>query len=396
MKTQLLRIRGLIPVMVGAWTALVGPFDTSTAHGGSEVRLSDIARCEFSRPRVISGLGVVTGLQDTGDTGKNYQAARAYLEMIDKARITDEEGSSEAVIKAGSIALVIVTATVKEVETGGTMVTCTVAAAGNGATSLAGGQLLQTPLRDQAFLVSTLDRDETLNDVFPVLGLASGRLRVLGEDQPTRATIDRGAEIFGPRTLAQLEFQQSLRQQRDVVFDIKNPALRSLANAQQLVDVINDELMKQDLVDLASIQGPGSVVVRLPEHETDAFRFAAELERTHVDFQVVRPEATIRWSGETLVISGNTRIHDTLLAVDGFRIERLEPAREPTLDNPAIETETFLTLSQRERPPLSLQSLKRQLDRLKVPARKQAEILKILCDNGDCTAVFIDESGELG
>ncbi len=68
MKTHFLRIRGLVPVMVGAWTALAGLVCTAPASAQSSDRLGNLLRSEFSRPRTVTGIGLVTGLDGTGDT----------------------------------------------------------------------------------------------------------------------------------------------------------------------------------------------------------------------------------------------------------------------------------------------------------------------------------------
>ena len=119
MKTHYLRIRGLVPVMAGAWMALVGLVPSPAAVAQTEIRLADIARSEFSRPRTISGIGLVTGLEGTGDTGRNLAAARLYAEMLRREQVVDETDLPESILKAGSIALVRVTATIQLVEQGG-------------------------------------------------------------------------------------------------------------------------------------------------------------------------------------------------------------------------------------------------------------------------------------
>ena len=62
MKTHFLRTRSIVPLMIGAWTALVGLLLVNPAHA-QDVRLQDLLQSEFERPFTITGWGLVTGLQ---------------------------------------------------------------------------------------------------------------------------------------------------------------------------------------------------------------------------------------------------------------------------------------------------------------------------------------------
>lgn len=395
MKTQVLRTRGLVPVMVGAWMALLGLMSSPTATAASETRLENIARSEFARPRTVSGIGLVTGLDGTGDTGANLAAARLYAERLRRAQVVDEGELPESILKEGGIALVLVEATVQIVGQGGRFVPCTVTVAGGGATSLEGGRLWTTPLEESR--APLLDGER---DVRPV-AYARGRLTIVGEDL-TNARIEieggsQGALVVPTSAVEESGFvdfydNEFYRGRKEVMFDITNPAHRTMTNAARLADAINEELMEDGFIDLARILSGGGVVVRLPEQETDAFHFAARIEQMMVDFRIIEVPARISWS-ETrgvLTITGNTRLLDASVAVEGFQIQRLEPARPATLENPDVRLESNVILSGRETPSLSLQAFKQQLEKLQVPARLQAAVLQQLCQDGMLNADFVD------
>ena len=223
--------------------------------------------------------------------------------------------------------------------------------------------------------------------------------RIAGESQGAWVLPTSGVEVdpvTGQARYGDFYDNPYYRGRREVLFDIRNPAHRTIANASRLADAINEELMEDGFVDLAEIASEGGVVVRLPEEERDAFRFAARLEQTMIDFRIVETPATIRWEATTgvLVITGNTRLLDASVAVEGFQIQRLEPARPATLENPEARLESSVILSGRDTPSLSLQALKQQLEKLQVPARQQADVLRQLCDAGMLNATFVavDES----
>ena len=146
MKTHFLRTRSIVPLMIGAWTALVGLLLVNPAHA-QDVRLQDLLQSEFERPFTITGWGLVTGLQGTGDTGGNYAAALNYIERMKRAGFVDQGTLPQAILKEGSIAVVQVSAQVPNLFGSGQSYECRVNALGGGTESLAGGTLLITPLR---------------------------------------------------------------------------------------------------------------------------------------------------------------------------------------------------------------------------------------------------------
>jgi flagellar P-ring protein precursor FlgI len=395
MKTHFLRIRGLVPVMVGAWTALAGLICTTPASAQSSDRLGNLVRSEFSRPRTVTGIGLVTGLDGTGDTGKNLASARLYAEMLRRSGAVDETDLPQDILKAGGIALVTVTATIQVVEQGGRYVPCTVAVAGGGASSLAGGRLWVTPLRENVSILGVVDPEDQPSP----FAFAQGPLSV-EEDQPTVATISgpasgafvlptSGADERGRYS----DFYDSpaFRGRREVLFDFRIPAHGTNANAQRIVDAINEELMEDGFTDLASIASETGVLVRLPEVEDDAFRFAARIENIPVDFaSVIEVPARIDWDPKSgvLAITGNAQLHNAHVSIEGFQLSRVEPRREPTLDNPDITLESGVILSGRQTPSLMLSEFRSQLNKLQVPAQKQAEVLRLLCDQGMVNAEF--------
>ncbi len=395
MKTHFLRIRGLVPVMVGAWTALAGLVCTAPASAQSSDRLGNLLRSEFSRPRTVTGIGLVTGLDGTGDTGKNLASARLYAEMLRRSGAVDETDLPQDILKAGSIALVTVTSTIQIVEQGGRYVPCSVSIAGGGASSLAGGRLWVTPLRENVSILGVVDPEEQS----PPFAFAQGPLSV-SEDSPTIATIDGpsiGAFVLptsgGDERGRYSDFYDNptYRGRREVLFDFRNRSHGTMTNAQRIVDAINEELMEDGFTDLASIASETGVLVRLPDVEEDAFRFAARIENIPVDFaSVIEVPARIDWDPQSgvLSISGNTRLLDAHVSIEGFQLSRIDPRREPTLDNPEITLESGVILTGRETAPLMLKEFQRQLDKLQVPSQKQAQVLRLLCEQGMVQAEY--------
>ncbi len=138
-------------------------------------RLKDISNIRGVRENQLIGYGLVVGLKGTGD-GKSEYTSKSLLRMLDKlgVKLDATEVSSK------NVAAVIVTANLPSFAKAGNNLDITVSSVGD-ASSLAGGMLLQTPLK------------AANEEVFAV---AQGAL-VLGGDpgHPTVARMPNGAII---------------------------------------------------------------------------------------------------------------------------------------------------------------------------------------------------------
>ena len=129
---------------------------------GVAVRIKDVARFRGVRSNKLMGVGVVVGLQGTGDSRKNAQVSQAiqnYLKSmnfdIDVSRMDARNG-----------ALVIVSGDLPPFATNGQLMDVTVSTFGD-AQSLRGGQLLRTELY-------------AIGDSDTVYGIAEGAVSVGG------------------------------------------------------------------------------------------------------------------------------------------------------------------------------------------------------------------------
>lgn len=131
-----------------ALTALVIAAVYEPAHAA---RLKDIASIRGVRENQLIGYGIVVGLKGTGD-GKNEFMSKSVVRMFDKLgmKLDSPEFGSK------NVAAVIITATMPAFGKAGNPIDITVSAIGD-ASSLAGGTLLQAPLRaanEQVFAVA--------------------------------------------------------------------------------------------------------------------------------------------------------------------------------------------------------------------------------------------------
>lgn len=110
----------------------------ATASAG---RIKDVARWEGVEENVVVGIGVVVGLQGTGDQ------SLAVRQLLRSAASSLESDLDEQEMRPKNAALVTVTATLPAFARKGNSVDVTVASMGD-AKSLAGGSLLPTMLKD--------------------------------------------------------------------------------------------------------------------------------------------------------------------------------------------------------------------------------------------------------
>lgn len=132
-------------------TLAIGLCVMAALETASAARLKDIASIRGVRENQLIGYGIVVGLKGTGD-GKNEYMSKSVVRMFDKLgmKLDSPEFGSK------NVAAVILTATMPAFGKAGNPIDITVSAIGD-ASSLAGGTLLQAPLRaanDQVYAVA--------------------------------------------------------------------------------------------------------------------------------------------------------------------------------------------------------------------------------------------------
>ncbi len=105
-------------------------------------RIKDLASVAGVRANQLTGYGIVVGLDGTGDDARSPMVRRSLAKMLKKLGVTVDANE----IKAKNVAAVVVTAELPPFARPGAQLDITVSSIGS-AKSLAGGTLLQTPLR---------------------------------------------------------------------------------------------------------------------------------------------------------------------------------------------------------------------------------------------------------
>lgn len=136
---QLLSFALMLSLAIAPWA------EAQIVTQGAEVRVKDIAAFQGARANQVAGLGLVVGLQGTGDSQQVRITNRALENMIQRLNNIPPNELLNS-LQTRNAAMVTVTATLPPFLKPGQAVDVTVASIGD-ARSITNGVLLQTPLR---------------------------------------------------------------------------------------------------------------------------------------------------------------------------------------------------------------------------------------------------------
>jgi flagellar P-ring protein precursor FlgI len=309
METTIIDSRGL------RWTLAVVAL-TAAAQALAEVRVQDIARLQGQRTNKLLGYGLVVGLKGTGDGGKEADTMRALMAIHRKFH--QPVLSPDELKNANNVALVTVEAVVPEYGAREGQTVDVVVSAFK-AKSLAGGQLLTTPLQFALF-------DENDPATQQILAVAGGRVDIPDIDVPTRGIIRDGctleADFFynfilnNSITLVlddeHAGFPWAGLVARAVNHELRNPAALDPREARQGQVVLTP--------DFAEVVGPKNIRVRIPPYElARPAGFISRVVQTHV-FLTPRTPARVCINRTTGHVSftGTVTIAPTVLQIPGL------------------------------------------------------------------------------
>ncbi len=282
-----------------------------------EVRVQDIAYLQGQRTNKLMGYGLVVGLNGTGDGGKNQHTMRALMAM--HRRFHQPALSTDELKNADNVAIVTVEVTIPEygAREGQRL---DVVVSSFAAKSLAGGQLLTTPLQFAMF-------DENDPGTQEILAFAGGRIDLVDKDVPTRGIVRGGCTLErdffysfildGRITLvlddAHASFQWAQLVARAINHELRNPAAQ---------DYLNRNRHRRRVVDtvFAEAIGPKNVVVRIPQPElARPAGFISRVLQTEV-FMTPRQAARvcINRVNHAITVTGAATISPTVVTLPGL------------------------------------------------------------------------------
>lgn len=357
-------------------TCAVLALGATTATGTT---IQDLVRIKGQERNVVTGLGVVTGLDGTGDTSKNsYVAARPYAELL--RNLGDAVVSLDELAQADAYALVQVTMEIPP--TGvreGDQLDAYVETLFN-ASSLAGGRLvvsqLRLPLPDSP-------------DLLP-LAFATGPVVIEG-DNPRSGIVRNGGQML-----------QDIRTNPITPAGTMGLVIKEqyagYPVATTISAAINDEFALDGLGRIAVVEDAKNIKVLLPPSERrDPANFIATLLTVAIDPSLIQTEARIVINEKQgiILVTGNVEIAPVGITHKGLSITSITPGpSESLLPVQATGMQRrwagLDTMGRESRAATRLQDLLSALDQLMVPVEDQIAILYELRKTGALHAEILD------
>ncbi|MBL4810491.1 MAG: flagellar basal body P-ring protein FlgI [Phycisphaerales bacterium] len=333
--------------------------------------LRDVSRVKGQGASMIQGLGLVVGLNGTGDKGTELAMARPLAAALTNM---GNPVSIDELVSSKSAALVLITCHIPrngakiddEFE-----ITISVI---NSAQSLKGGILLMSPL--------------TPRPGSPVYAFANGRLVIPEEDNPTVATIGKGAQM-----VRDINTMPSIAGSFDLIIDSPISGWGAASSIASEIDQ-NYRLSSDRLGNpLARVIDPRTIRVTVPENErSDPGSFFGHIMETDISGALRKLPAQVICDTRAgiIVMTGDVEVSPTIITHKDLTITTLvDPLAQPLQsdsDFAALQTKNGIN---NDSTTAKLQDLIAAFDQLDVPPIEQIQILQLIHKAGKLHARLI-------
>lgn len=342
------------------------------AHAGKTLR--EIARVKGQGASVVQGLGLVVGLDGTGDSASELVMARPLAETLKNLGNpvpVDDLG------KGKSVALVMVSVRVPREGAKTDDVYDAEISVLNSATSLEGGRLLITPLVGP--------RREPV-----VYAFGEGSITLPNPELATTARVVRGAQM-----VRDINTTPSINASFDLIIDQSFSGWGAAAtisaeiNQQYLLTASSIENRVAQAIDARTIR----VMVPVTERDRPA-AFFGDIMQTDITSALRKLPAQVRCdtSNGIIIITGDVQVSPAVITHKDLTITTTVPppggAQETTSEFAAVYA------GDEEVDTSRLQDLITAFDQLDIPPIEQINILKMLRDTGKLHAKLIIDGRE--
>lgn len=363
---------------IAAAIALTSALCAPTAAG---ITVGEVARLKDSGGSVITGVGLVMGLNGTGDPGKDPAVARALMAYYANQGNAIEK--IEELKNAKTVALVTVMCSIPE---GGwrqdDRFDVTVMAT-HAATSLEGGTLYLAPLRGP-----WADASGQL----PIYAMASGPVIIENPKQPRTGRVRVGAQMVRdmPRTAGIT----------DSFTLILNKPYAGYAAASEIASAITQGIYGSTgrgmvgLPPVATVLDDRSIRVDIPASErANTAAFVGDVLSTPITVALLKlPKQVIyNQAAGKIVITGDVEISPVALTAADLTITTAIPPSTPTPDNPDIVTNRWagVAVGAKESERARLQDLLSAFNQLNIPVTDQIGLLQMMEKAGKLHAKLV-------
>ena len=278
--------------------SLVFVMAASVSAESATTRIKDVAKVQGVRSNQLMGYGLVVGLNGTGDSDKTSQTLQSVVNMLREYGVTISKDN----LKPKNIAAVMVTATLPPFVREGDDIDITVSSMGD-AKSLAGGMLLQTPLRAANGTVYAVGQGPVSTGGFSS-GSGSGSSKQ--KNFPTVGTTPGGAivekSVEGDDIAANGTMSLSLNK-------------ADFTTAARIAQAINSQYGS-----IARAANPGRIDISVPAYyRSNIVAFVASLEDLSVTPDSVAKVVVNERTG-TIVMGGNIAVDEVAITQGGISI----------------------------------------------------------------------------
>jgi flagellar P-ring protein precursor FlgI len=347
------------------------------------VSIQDLVKIAGQNASPIRGMGIVTGLPKTGDSGAELALARPLMQIY--ANNGMPLGEIRELSKAkGTSAIVSLWAEIPE--SGGRAGDRfdVIVSAMHSASSLKGGMLMISPMLGP--LPSKPGDDPKAN----LWAFASGPIIIEATDSPTVGRIRDGCQLIKdlPRRIP-----------NQVVDLIVRPHFRSYSTTRMIASEINGLTADLENTDdsagmIAQAVDDTLIRVSIPEHERgNPSNFIASVltKRFSPSLLDLPAQVVVNERTGTIIVTGDVEISSVTIGNDALVITTTTPPINPTAADPLVtrtnwaEFGSTSTNAERAR----IQDLLEAFKQLNVPARQQIQILAQINQTGRLHARFI-------
>jgi flagellar P-ring protein precursor FlgI len=344
---------------------------------GTTVR--DFVRIRGQGESVLQGVGLVIGLNGTGDGGEELATIRPLAELLRRNEMP--VASLEELANANSAALVMVTCTIpregaKPDDTFDARVSVL-----NSASSLQGGELYIAPLTEP-------------RPGGAVYAFAQGGVVIEDPESPTVGVVPRGVRMVrGIQTTPQMDGSFDL---------ILDNWYAGWSSAHYIASQINDTYhldTDPNLERIARVLDDRTIRLSIPPEERPNYpAFVADVMQTLVDpKQFGLPAMVIaNTRSGSIVVTGDVQISPAVITHDDLVLTTTLPTPIPTPEQPLVENERWAPVetdaSQAEM--ARLDDLLAAFKQLDVDPKKQIQLLKDLHRSGSLHARLIIDGAE--
>lgn len=337
----------------------------------ANTRVADITHVDGARTNVLTGMGLVIGLNGKGDGAAYLPAIQPLAQLL--RRYGNGQDANALLGSGANVALVMVTATVPANGTrNGAALNIRVSSIG-AATDLHGGTLFPTPLVDVTGRPRKFFDPVTKTEVEGPWAVAHGDVHVEDDSVKTGGVVEGGAVMEADLV------PQTVDEHGQFTLVLNDPDATA-ANAEAIAKAINEEMAGDgDAVALAV--DPKNVLVRVPVPERGrANRFVANVQQLQVRLGPTEKRVRINSKTGTMVISGDVEIYPAVITQSGLTISTVVPPPNPNL--PHAVTRLAAGVDTTGTGGAKLQDLAAAFDQLKVPVADRIEIVKQLYEMG--------------